>query len=168
MTLHGNANRAVKAAMFLSKLSVLSIYGSGQRRSTTIFRRLLRLACSLKLQPSSSYSMLRLTPMLVISALPVYFGLKNLITFCRFSALFFRSRKAASMWIGRAWIFLPSTVTPSTRALSDVLREMSDDSSPETFVMSRSEPGPMVRVQPLQVSTIFRVNLFISHLRPAF
>ena len=161
VTLHGKAKRAVNAAIFLPKLSVLSMYGSGQIKSITIFRRPLRLTCSAKLQPSSSYSMLRLTPMFVMSALPVYFGLKNLITFCRFAALFFMSLKAASMCIGRACIFLPSTVTPSTSALSDVLNDISEDSSPVTFVMSRSEPGPIDRVRPLHVSTILIVKLFI-------
>ena len=153
-------------AMFLPKLSTLSIYGSGQIRSTRIFSLLSMFFDAAKVQPSSSYSMLRLTPMLVISALPVYFGLKNLITLARFSGLFLLLLKLASMWIGLGLIFLPSTDAPSTRALSDVLISTSEASRPDTAVMSMSWPGPILRVLPLQVSSMVNVFTVISHLRP--
>ena len=163
--LHGKAKHFVMLAMFLPKLSTLSMYGSGQIRSTTMPSLLSMFLYCAKVQPSSSYSILRLTPMHVMSALPVYFGLKNLIILARFSALFLFDLKLASMWIGLGLIFFPSTLAPSISALSDVLISISEDSSPLTLVMSRSAPGPMISFLPLQSSSIVMLFFVISHLR---
>ena len=61
-----------------------------------------------------------------------------------------------------------SDLTGATIDDNHVLISTSEDSRPDTAVMSMSWPGPILRVLPLQVSSMVNVFTVISHLRPCY